>query len=63
MLDELLLDIRNQLKLVTTSSSDSLFSPTKIATTVCQYYFLFIGRLSRSHQGRSALDRHTFLTA
>jgi hypothetical protein len=56
-------DIKNQLTLLVSSESshDCLFSPTRIATTACQYYFLFIGRLSQSPRGRATLDRHAFL--
>ena len=43
------------------SAHDCLFSPTRIATTGCQYYFLFIGRLSRSERGRTILDSRSIL--
>ena len=32
-----------------------------MATTGCQYYFLFIGRLSRSDKGRMVLDNNSIL--
>ena len=43
------------------SAHDCLFSPTRIATTGCQYYFLFIGRMSRSEKGRNVLDQSSIL--
>ena len=43
------------------SAHDCLFSPTRIATTGCQYYFLFIGRMSRSEKGRNVLDQCSIL--
>ena len=43
------------------SAHDCLFSPTRIATTGCQYYFLFIGRMSRSEKGRNFLDQCSIL--
>ena len=32
-----------------------------MATSGCQYYFLFIGRLSKSVRGREALDQRSIL--
>ncbi len=64
LLDEFLLEMKNQFQLLIgskTSSPDCLFSPTRVATTACQFYFLFIGRLSRSDEGRAALDKHHFM--
>ena len=43
------------------SAHDCLFSPTRVATTGCQYYFLFIGRMSRSEEGRNVLDQCSIL--
>ena len=43
------------------SAHDCLLSPTRVATTGCQYYFLFIGRLSKSVRGREALDQRSIL--
>lgn len=59
ILDEFLHDIHDCFVALMDSKSlhDCLFSPTRVATTSCQYYFLFLGRLSRSDRGRSALDR------
>ncbi len=84
LLDELLLEIKNQFQLLigSKSSADCLFSPTRMvaprnsphleiatisqflsfqATTTCQYYFLFLGRLSRFEEGRHLLDKHQFM--
>ena len=63
ILDDFLRDIQECLAHLIKSESahDCLFSPTRVASTACQYYFLFIGRLSRSSQGRLALDRHNIL--
>ena len=38
-----------------------MLSPTRVASTGCQYYFLFIGRLSKSVRGREALDQRSIL--
>ena len=43
------------------SAHDCLLSPTRVATTGCQYYFLFIGRLSKSKKGRELLDQLSIL--
>ena len=43
------------------SAHDCLLSPTRVASTGCQYYFLFIGRLSKSARGREALDQRSIL--
>ncbi|QQP39536.1 Rapamycininsensitive companion of mTORlike, partial [Caligus rogercresseyi] len=63
ILDELLADIHYYIKAVISSESphDCLISPTRIATTASQYYFLFLGHLSRSESGRNLLLRHAFL--
>jgi rapamycin-insensitive companion of mTOR len=63
-LDDFVIDITNEINLFLSSTSppqDCLLSPTRIATTVCQYYFLFLGRLSRTPEGRAALDRQQVL--
>lgn len=56
-------DIKSSLYqlIVATSVNDAFFSPTKMGTTASQYYFLFIGLLSRSEEGRRVLDSHGFL--
>jgi hypothetical protein len=61
--DDLVVDIRNQLNLLisSTSAHDCLFSPTKVGSTACQYYFLFLGLLSRTVEGRMRLDKHGIL--
>ncbi len=63
VLDEFVIDIQNEMNLFLSSTApqDCLFSPTRIATTVCQYYFLFLGRMSRTAEGRAALDRQRLL--
>ena len=63
LLDEFLSDVYDHFRALASSPSahDCLMSPTRIATTACQYYFLFMGRLSRSDKGRQALDRHNIL--
>ena len=43
------------------SAHDCLLSPTRVASSGCQYYFLFIGRLSKSARGREALDQRSIL--
>ena len=63
ILDDFLSDIQTCFKALNDAASthDCFLSPTRIATTTCQYYFLFIGRLSRSEIGRKALDKYNFL--
>jgi rapamycin-insensitive companion of mTOR len=63
ILDDFLKDIQDCLASLISSESahDCLFSPTRVATTGCQYYFLFLGRLSRSDRGRAALDKRSIL--
>ena len=63
ILDDFLSDIQNNFKVLISSPSthDCFLSPTRVATTACQYYFLFIGRLSRSETGRQFLDKHFIL--
>lgn len=64
-LDELLDDICSQIQTLLNASPSSygncLFSPNRIGTTCCQHYFLFLGRLSRSDEGRKILDAHQVL--
>ena len=63
LLDDFLSDVQDKFRSLSSSTSahDCLMSPTRIATTACQYYFLFMGRLSRSERGREALDKHHIL--
>ena len=63
LLDDFLSDVQDNFRSLSSSTSahDCLLSPTRIATTACQYYFLFMGRLSRSEKGRKALDKHHIL--
>ncbi|XP_059078689.1 rapamycin-insensitive companion of mTOR-like isoform X2 [Tigriopus californicus] len=64
-LDELLDDICSQVQTLLNASPSSygncLFSPNRIGTTCCQHYFLFLGRLSKSDEGRKILDAHQVL--
>ena len=39
------------------SAHDCLLSPGRMATTACQDYFLFIGRLSSTANGVNALEK------
>ena len=61
--DEFLGEIQQNFRLLIESKSvhECPFSPTKIATTCCQYYFFFVGKLSGSVAGRRGLDRHSIL--
>lgn len=63
ILDDFLKDFQDCLLSLIHSDSahECHLSPTRVATSGCQYYFLFIGRLSRSAQGRSALDQRCIL--
>jgi len=58
-LDELLADIFEIVKEVINSASahDCMLSPSRISNTACQLYFLFIGRLTSTEQGRMSLER------
>ncbi|XP_046400699.1 rapamycin-insensitive companion of mTOR isoform X2 [Ischnura elegans] len=58
-LGELLADIANNIQSISSSSSahDALFSPHQMSTSLCRYYFLFLGRLSHHSRGLKALDR------
>ncbi|XP_073992132.1 rapamycin-insensitive companion of Tor isoform X2 [Rhodnius prolixus] len=56
---ELLAGIRTQLVDLTTAKSahDCHLSPTNISNSLCQDYFLFIGHLTASPQGRRVLEK------
>lgn len=53
LLTDLFSDINSQLMAITTlrSAHDCLFSPYHMTSTMCQQYFLFIGRMCRTHKG------------
>lgn len=57
-LTDLFLDISNQLLAISTSKSahDCLFSPQHMSSTMCQEYFLFIGRMCRTDKGLNILS-------
>ncbi|XP_063227632.1 rapamycin-insensitive companion of mTOR [Bacillus rossius redtenbacheri] len=59
LLAELLGDISVQIDAILTSKSahDCFFSPQQVTSSVCQDYFLFIGRLCRTSRGNRALDK------
>ncbi|XP_069677672.1 rapamycin-insensitive companion of mTOR isoform X2 [Periplaneta americana] len=59
LLNELLADIWVQIDAITSSKSahDCLFSPQHVSNSVCQDYFLFIGRLCRCSKGLRVLDK------
>jgi len=59
LLEELIQDIFVCIQEVVDSASahDCMFSPTHLANTACQLYFLFIGRLTSSEQGRYFLEK------
>ncbi|XP_066994227.2 rapamycin-insensitive companion of mTOR [Anabrus simplex] len=59
LLTELLADIWVQLEAITSSKSahDCLFSPQHVSNSLCQDYFLFIGRLCRTSRGMRVLDK------
>ena len=63
ILDEFLKDVQDCLDNVIQADNahECILAPAKLATTVCQYYFLFIGRLSRSAKGRIVLDQRSIL--
>lgn len=52
-LTDLFSDINSQLLAISTSRSahECLFSPQHMASTMCQQYFLFIGRMCKSEKG------------
>lgn len=53
LLTDLFTDINTQLIAISTSRSahDCLFSPQHMSSTMCQQYFLFIGRMCRTSRG------------
>lgn len=57
LLTDLFTDIKSHLLAISTSRSahDCLFSPQHMASTMCQQYFLFIGRLCKNDQGLNVL--------
>lgn len=57
LLTDFFTDVATQLMAVTTSNRahDCLFSPQHMNNTMCQQYFLFIGRMCRSQKGISIL--------
>ena len=63
ILDEFLKDVQDCFNIViqADNANECILAPAKLATTVCQYYFLFIGRLSRSSKGRAVLDQRSIL--
>ena len=63
MLDNFLSDVKSNFQALIDAASthDCFLSPTRVATTTCQFYFLFIGRLSRSEIGRQSLDKNQIL--
>lgn len=63
ILNEFFVDLKNQLSLLisSTSTHDCLLSPSKVGSSACQYYFIFIGMLSRTVNGRKRLDNHGIL--
>ena len=63
ILDSFLSDVKSNFQALIDAASthDCFLSPTRVATTTCQFYFLFIGRLSRSEIGRQSLDKNQIL--
>jgi rapamycin-insensitive companion of mTOR len=59
LLNELLADIWLQIDAITSSKSahDCLFSPQHVSNSLCQNYFMFIGRLCRCSKGLRMLDK------
>ncbi|XP_063704935.1 rapamycin-insensitive companion of mTOR isoform X2 [Culicoides brevitarsis] len=57
LLTDLFTDIKTHLLAISTSRSahNCLFSPQHMASTMCQQYFLFIGRLCKNDQGLNVL--------
>lgn len=57
MLTDLFTDISRQLMSIHTKKSahECLFSPQHMTSTMCQQYFLFIGRMCRTEKGLSVL--------
>ena len=62
-LEELLVDIGTHLSYVLCErpSHDLVMSPSHLNTTTAQYYFLALGRLSRSVQGHDMLVKSGIL--
>lgn len=58
LLTDLFSDINTHLMSILTSRSahECLFSPQHMSNTMCQHYFLFIGRMCRSQPGLSILN-------
>ncbi|XP_055383093.1 rapamycin-insensitive companion of mTOR isoform X2 [Condylostylus longicornis] len=58
LLTDLFHDISNQLLAISTSNRahDCLFSPQHMSSTMCQHYFLFIGRMCRHERGLTILS-------
>lgn len=59
IMSEFLEDLSTAIRDITQAPSahDSQLSPGRLATTLCQDYFLFIGRLSSSDVGIAALEK------
>lgn len=57
LLTDLFSDINTQLLAISTSRSahECLFSPQHMASTMCQQYFLFIGRMCKTDKGINIL--------
>lgn len=57
LLTDFFTDVSNQLLSITTSRSvhDCLFSPQHMTSTMCQQYFLFIGRMTKNEHGLNIL--------
>lgn len=58
LLTEYFRDIDTQLQAICTAKSahDCLFSPQHMASTMCQIYFLYIGRMCRTKMGIKILN-------
>lgn len=61
LLTDFFTDMSLQLVCISTSNRvhDVLFSPQHMANTMCQQYFLFIGRMCRSEKGIRILTNTT----
>ena len=59
ILSEFLEDLSTSVRSISSAPSahDSLLSPGRLSTTVCQDYFLFLGRLSSNSIGITALEK------
>ncbi|XP_046984569.1 rapamycin-insensitive companion of mTOR isoform X2 [Schistocerca americana] len=59
LLPELLADIWQHIDGITSSKTahDCLFSPQNMQNSLCQYYFLFIGRMCRTNRGQQTLEK------